>query len=107
MTGNEGEGSLQGDFVQAQPAQSLFREQRADFGVAVEVAHAGLIQGEGGGLAHIVEQSRKTQHRLRRDLGKGLDAVGIDIVAVVGIALVEAHGGSKLRENLHRRLGEF
>ena len=64
------------------------------------MAHAIPIQGEGGGLAHVMEKGGQPQggnggHPIQR-----FNAVGVDVPAVMGIALVKVHAWPQFRDYL-------
>ena len=74
-------------------------------GMVIEVPHTLFIQGEAGGLAHIMEQGGQPQGGPGRDSLQGFDAVGVYVKAVVRAALVKAHGGGELRDHLAHGFG--
>ena len=97
---DQGDHPLPQGIVQPQAAQAGVRQLRPGGGVSVKVAHPLPVHGTAPRLPHVVEQSRQPQPRLRRDPLQSPDTVGVDVVAVVGIALVKAHGGSQLGQHL-------
>ena len=100
MAPDQGDHPLPQGIVQPQAAQAGVRQLRPGGGVSVKVAHPLPVHGTAPRLPHVVEQGRQPQPRLRRDPLQSPDTVGVDVIAVVGIALVKAHGGSQLGQHL-------
>ena len=100
MQGHQGCDLLPGVRVKAQPAEDLPGQSGALLPVAIEVAHALLIQGEAGGLAQVVEQGGPAQHRRGRGGIHRRQGVVPHISVVPGIALVKAEGGHQLGQDL-------
>ena len=94
-----------GGVVQAQAAENIPGLAGALLGMVVEVANARIIQGEAGGLAHIVEQGGQPQGGPGRDSLQSFDTVGVYVEAVVGAVLVKAHGGGELGDHLAHGFG--
>ena len=69
------------------------------------MAHAPIVHGEAGGLAHVVEQHGPAQHRLRRDGGHGAGRMAPHIVEMVAVPLVKAHAGQQLRQEHAQHVG--
>ena len=75
-----------------QPVEDLIGQLSADLGVSVEMAGAGFVQGEGGGLSDVVEQSGPPQGQFPGNAFHHLSDVSVDVFGMVGIVLFKAKG---------------
>ena len=106
VAGHQGDHPLLGALVQPQPGGGLLRQPGALPLVAVEVAHPLAVQGEAGGFSYVVEEGGQPQGGLRPHPAQSFYAVGVHIIAVVGVFLVKAHRRGELRDDLADRLRE-
>ncbi|MPM84676.1 hypothetical protein SDC9_131749 [bioreactor metagenome] len=98
MPRHQGRHRVPGGVVELQPPQNGVRDLRADGGMPVEVSSP-FIPRKAAGLAHVVEQDRPAQHRLRRSRGQSVERVLPHIETVVAAVLLKAHHGQHLREH--------
>ena len=85
--------------LEAQPRHDLLRHFRGNGGVSVKVSDAVCILCKAFWLAKIVQEHRPAQHPRRRRRADRARRVLPHIVAMVRVALVEAHAGQDLRQH--------
>jgi len=85
--------------LEAQPRHDLLRHFRGSGGVTVKVSDTVRILCKAFWLAKIVQEHRPAQHPRRRRRADRARRVPPHIVAMVRIALVEAHAGQDLRQH--------
>ena len=87
-------------FRQPKAARNIARDARRCRRVALEVALAGFVDGEGLGLPNVVEQRGPAQGRFAIHQVDDMRRVLEHVVAMEGSLLVEALQGRKLRDDL-------
>ena len=81
-----------------QPPQDRICQLGADLRMIIEMTAAVFVKGKGGGFAHIMEQCRPPQCQNVRCPLHHPDGVSVNVVEVVGVMLLKAYTGGKLRD---------